>query len=61
MSKTPPNCTIRKGTLKDAERISALITPLAEEFIVDECSEEGRNHFLTGLTPQEMRERLAGD
>lgn len=57
----PMNCSIRSGTLQDAQSISALVTRLAKEFIVKEFREEGRKHFLGELTPKKMRERLCGD
>jgi len=52
---------IRFGTIQDAERVSALITALSEEFIVGEFSPEGRVHFLSQHSPAEVRQRLAGD
>lgn len=56
-----PNITIRKGTLGDAERISKLITELAEEFIVNDFTAEGRLHFLADHSPGQLAKRLAGD
>ena len=53
--------TIRRGTVRDAERISKLIAELAEEFIVKEFSAEGRVRFLGEHSPTEVKRRLAGD
>ena len=53
--------SIRKGTVRDAERISRLITELAQEFIVKEFTPEGRSRFLDELSATEMEQRLAGD
>jgi len=55
------NFSIKTGTVRDAERVSALITVLAEAFIVNEFSEEGRTHLLREMAPDKMRERLSGD
>ena len=52
---------IRRGTIRDAERISALITALSEAYIVGEFAAEGREHFLRDHTPSAVHERLAGD
>jgi ribosomal protein S18 acetylase RimI-like enzyme len=48
----------RDATAADALRISALLTTLAEEFIVREFSTEGRLHLLTQFGVTEMQERL---
>jgi len=53
--------SIRRGTIQDAERISAFITALSEEYIVGEFSAEGRIHFLRDHTTSEVHQRLAGD
>jgi len=42
----------------DAQRISALLTALAEEFIVGEFSTEGRLHLLAHFGVSEMETRL---
>ena len=55
------NCNIRAGTIQDAGAISALITNLAEEFIVNEFEPEGKAHFLGEITPDKMRERFLGE
>lgn len=55
------NISIRRGTVRDAERISKLLTELAEEFIVKEFSPEGRSHLLGELSATEVEQRLAGD
>ena len=55
------NCNIRAGTIQDAGAISALITNLAEEFIVNEFKPEGKTHFLGEITPEKMRERSLGE
>jgi GNAT superfamily N-acetyltransferase len=53
--------SIRMGTVRDAERISKLITELAEEFIVKDFTTEGRLHFLGDHSPAQVKQRLAGD
>jgi len=53
--------SIRRGAVQDAERISAFITALSEEYIVGEFSAEGRAHFLRDHTASEVRQRLMGD
>ena len=53
--------SIRRGTVQDAERISALIIALSEEYIVGEFSQEGRTHFLQDHTTMEVHKRLMGD
>jgi ribosomal protein S18 acetylase RimI-like enzyme len=53
--------SIRKGTVRDAERISRLITELAEEFIVKDITADGRLHFLGDHSPTQVEQRLAGD
>ena len=55
------NVSIRIGTARDAERISKLITELAEEFIVKDFTAEGRLHFLGEHSRTEVERRLAGD
>jgi GNAT superfamily N-acetyltransferase len=55
------NVAIRRGTVRDAERISKLIIELAEEFIVKDFTAEGRSRFLGELSATEMEQRLAGD
>jgi GNAT superfamily N-acetyltransferase len=49
---------VREATTEDADRISGLLTVLAEEFIVGEFSEEGRRHLLAHFGVTEMQERL---
>ena len=49
---------VRDATVDDAPRISALLTVLAEEFIVGEFSIEGRLHLLAHFGVSEMGERL---
>ena len=53
--------SIRTGTVRDAERISALVLALSVEFIVSEFNAPGRAHFLADHTPDAVRARLAGD
>jgi ribosomal protein S18 acetylase RimI-like enzyme len=55
------NVVVRHGTIEDAERVSALLIALSEEFIVGEFTPEGRAHFLGAHSPAEVRHRLAGD
>lgn len=59
--KEPHGPLITRGTIEDAERVSELISRLAEEFIVNEFGEEGRTYFLGEHAPGSMRERLSGD
>jgi len=49
---------VRDATAGDALRISALLTALAEEFIVGEFSEQGRLHLLAHFGVTEMEKRL---
>jgi GNAT superfamily N-acetyltransferase len=49
---------VREATTEDADRISGLLTVLAEEFIVGEFSEEGRRHLLAHFGVTEMEQRL---
>ena len=49
---------IRDATVDDALRISALLTALAEEFILGDFSTEGRSHLLAHFGVTEMEERL---
>jgi len=49
---------VRDATVDDAPRISALLTALAEKFIVGEFSEQGRLHLLAHLGVSEMEKRL---
>jgi GNAT superfamily N-acetyltransferase len=53
--------SIRTGTVRDAERISALVLALSVEFIVNEFNAPGRAHFLADHAPDAVRARLAGD
>lgn len=53
--------SVRAGTVRDAERISALVLALSVEFIVNEFNAPGRAHFLADHTPDAVRARLAGD
>jgi ribosomal protein S18 acetylase RimI-like enzyme len=55
------NVAIRRGTVRDAERISTLIITLAEEFIVNEFTTAGRLHFLADHSPAKVEQRLQGD
>ena len=55
------NITIRRGTIQDAERVSALVTALSDEFIVGEFPPHGRTRFLDEHSPTEVSRRLAGD
>jgi GNAT superfamily N-acetyltransferase len=48
----------REATVADAQRISVLLTALAEEFIVGGFSAEGRLHLATHFGVAEMEERL---
>ena len=57
----PIPLTIRRGTIEDAERISAFVTALSQEYIVGEFSAKGRGNFLQDHTPSAMQQRLAGD
>jgi hypothetical protein len=52
------NIEFRDATTADAPRISALLTELAEEFIVGEFSTEGRLHLLAHFGASQMEERL---
>ena len=49
---------VRDATVADAGQISALLTALAEEFIVGEFSEQGRVHLLAQFGVTEMEKRL---
>ena len=49
---------VRDATVNDAPRISALLTALAEEFILGDFSTEGRSHLLAHFGVTEMEERL---
>jgi len=49
---------VQEATVDDAPRISALLTALAEEFIVGESSTEGRLHLLAHFGVAEMETRL---
>jgi len=51
--------TVRRPTIEDAERISALLSELAERFIIGEFTPEGREQPLANLGVVEMRKRLA--
>jgi GNAT superfamily N-acetyltransferase len=51
--------TVRDAACSDAERVSRLLTALAEEFIVPEFSEAGRSHLLAQLAAAEMANRLS--
>ena len=53
--------SVRRGTVQDAELISAFISALAEEYIVGEFSTDGRAHFLRDHMSSEVHQRLAGD
>jgi ribosomal protein S18 acetylase RimI-like enzyme len=57
----PGALQVRRGTLDDAERISAFVTALSTEYIVKEFSAPGRAHFLRDHTASEVHQRLAGD
>jgi GNAT superfamily N-acetyltransferase len=50
---------VRVATAEDASRISALLTELAEEFIIGELPAEGRRHLLMHFGVVEMAVRLA--
>lgn len=54
------NCSIelRVATVDDAPGISALLTSLAEEFIVRSFTTEGRLHLLAHFSVSEMQRRL---
>ena len=49
---------VRVATVDDALRISALLTALAEEFIVRDCTTEGRLTLLAHFGVSEMERRL---
>jgi GNAT superfamily N-acetyltransferase len=49
---------IRDATVDDAPRISALLTELAQEFIVRDFAADGRKHLLTHFAVPEMEARL---
>lgn len=53
--------SIRMATVEDAEKISSLLVDLSEEFIVPEFTSAGREYFLDQLSPENMRERFAGE
>lgn len=55
---TPITIEIRDATVDDAPRISALLTELAEEFIVSDLTEGGRKHLLAQFTSPQMEARL---
>lgn len=50
---------IRRGTIKDAQRISELAQAIALQFIVDEFSMMGRALYLQELAPEVIAKRLA--
>jgi len=50
---------IRRATVADAERISALLREVALQFIVDEFSGTGRARYLQQLAPKATAKRLA--
>jgi len=54
-----PKVIVREAATEDAVRISDLLSALAEEFIVHEFSEAGRQHLLAHFSAAEMAERLA--
>jgi GNAT superfamily N-acetyltransferase len=56
--RTQITVEIRDATVGDASRISALLTELAEEFIVGDFAADGRKHLLTHFTTPEMEARL---
>jgi GNAT superfamily N-acetyltransferase len=49
---------IRDATVDDAKRISALLTELAQEFIVRDFTDAGRAHLLAHFSVPEMPARL---
>ena len=49
---------VREATTEDAAHISALLTALAEEFIVGELSEQGRLQLLAQFAATKMEKRL---
>jgi len=53
-----PEMTIRSAIGSDAGRISALLTGLAEEFIVPAFSAEGRKQLLAESAAVEIARRL---
>jgi GNAT superfamily N-acetyltransferase len=50
---------IRRATVADAERISALLREVALQFIVDEFDGRGRALYLQQLAPKATAKRLA--
>lgn len=51
--------TIRRATTDDASRISALLTSLAEEFIVRDFTAEGRKRLLSLFSVAQVAARLS--
>ena len=51
---------IRRATVADAERVSALLREVALQFIVDEFDGLGRARYLQQLAPKATAKRLAG-
>jgi GNAT superfamily N-acetyltransferase len=51
--------SIRVATPEDADGISALLTTLAEEFIVGDFSTKGREHLMTEFSSGALAGRLA--
>jgi len=52
---------VRRATIDDAERISALLSALAEAYIVGDFSQEGREQLLANFSLAEMKQRVASD
>ena len=50
---------IRGGVATDAAEISALLSTLADRFIVTEFSEEGRRNLLNSMTPAAIEQFFA--
>jgi ribosomal protein S18 acetylase RimI-like enzyme len=53
--------SIRRGTVLDAEAVSAFVTALSEAYIACEFTPEGRRHFLREHSASEVKDRLNSD
>jgi len=56
-----PRIIIRRPTIEDAARVSALLIELAEEFIMGEFTQEGREQLRANFDVVEMQRRLVSD
>ena len=53
--------TIRQAGAEDAAAISALVQEVASGFLLNEFSEEGKQHFLRAIKPDAIAGYLDGD